>query len=277
MSPAEPKGAKASGKPKIDRLASAYAAVDAVVRDHRENFARFSWLLPKDTRQDLFTLYAYCRTADDASDDPGTPAERLNALSIIEQHLLNAVSGGDGVSFYPAVAEMIHRRQLPQEEFLNLLNAFRWDQTHTDWESLAELEAYCRWSANPVGRLVLGIFYSHDFAVKHYNAADKICTGLQLVNFWQDVKRDFDSGRIYLPRDLRDKHGVDNATLQRSNASDGYKALLKELCDITETVFNDGRAGLASLRGITGFTINSQTLDIVVGFSKWSAKVCIIL
>ncbi len=243
-------------KQKIDSLTDSQLAVSQILKDHRENFARFTWFIPASVRQDLYTLYAFCRIADDAADDPGSKISRLALLDSIQSSLENSLQNREPHSFYPSLAEMIQRRKMPTEEFYRLLNAFRWDQTTTDWQSMERLERYCEGSANPVGRLVLHIFYSPETAMQYYPASDSICTALQLVNFWQDVHRDYESGRIYLPYDTRTKYGVTNEILKSGKATDGYRSLLKELCDDTENRFQVGRSGFRKLRGADGFTID---------------------
>ncbi|MDK9700854.1 MAG: squalene/phytoene synthase family protein [bacterium] len=235
---------------------TALAEVLRIAAAHRENFARFTWWLPKQARYDLLTLYAYCRTADDAADLPGSAAFRTDKLDDIEQNLHAALANKSAPSFYPAVAELIVRRTLPVEQFQYLLDAFRRDQIVTDWESLSDLIEYSEHSANPVGRLVLRILAPEQVNNSVDQASDYVCTALQLVNFWQDVQRDFASGRIYLPRDRREHFGVTKNVLQTGIATAGYRDLLRELCDDTRQRFETGRKGLTQLHGGVGFTID---------------------
>lgn len=192
-------------------LAEAQVYCRRVARGHYENFTVASWLLPKHLHQHFANIYAYCRTADDLADE-GATDRRLAALDTWEQHLRDCYSGRAVHPIFVALAETIAEFEIPIDPLADLLIAFRQDQHVSHYATTAALLGYCRFSANPVGRLVLHLGRCCD----QYTAAlsDSICTGLQLVNFCQDVARDWrDRQRIYLPQETLRQFGGDEQTL----------------------------------------------------------------
>lgn len=173
-----------------------------LARTHYENFSVASWFLPKRLRQHFFNVYAYCRISDDLGDEVGDPQSSLDLLNEWEQELNACYSGNPRHPVFVALAETVEQFDIPQHEFSDLLRAFRQDQTVTRFETFADVLAYCRYSANPVGHLVLYLCGCRD--AERQQLSDFTCTALQLANFWQDVTVDYDKGRIYLPlEDLR--------------------------------------------------------------------------
>jgi squalene synthase HpnC len=169
---------------------------------HYENFSVASWFLPRRLRQHFFNLYAYCRISDDLGDEVGDPAA---SLELLDQWQLELDACYDGTPKHPvfvALAETVRNFDIPKHEFSDLLRAFRQDQTVTRFETFNDVLAYCRYSANPVGHLVLYLCGYRD--PERQQLSDLTCTALQLANFWQDVSVDYEKGRIYLPlEDLR--------------------------------------------------------------------------
>src|SRR5262249_11515802 len=135
--------------------------------------------------------------------------------------------------------ETIREFDLPQQPFADLLIAFRRDQMQTRYESLSDLLTYCEKSANPVGRIVLGLGRSLD--EENARLSDSICTGLQLANFWQDVRRDFDRGRIYLPQELCRQHRWDESKFAAGRCDEGFRQLLQPLVEQAEGFLAAGR------------------------------------
>ena len=131
-----------------------------------------------------------------------------------------------------ALAETIRPFNIPSEPFLDLLAAFRQHQRQTRYETTDQLLEYCRYSANPVGRLVLYLGECH--TPERVRLADSICTGLQLANFCQDVARDWDHGRIYLPQMVCQRFGYDEASFARREPSDAFRQLLASQVDQAE-------------------------------------------
>ena len=187
-------------------LADAYTYCERLARTHYENFLVATWFLPKRLRQHFFNVYSYCRISDDLGDETGDRAASLQLLDEWESELNACYSGTPRHPVFVALAGTVREFNIPKHEFADLLTAFRQDQTVTRYETFDELLGYCRYSANPVGHLVLYLCGYCD--AERQQLSDFTCTALQLANFWQDVSVDFEKGRIYLPlEDLR-KHSV---------------------------------------------------------------------
>ena len=170
-----------------------------LARSHYENFSVASWFLPRQLRQDFFNVYAYCRISDDLGDEVGDPNASLQLLDQWESELDACYAGGPRHPVFVALAETVRKCDIPKLTFVDLLTAFRQDQTVTRYATFNDLVGYCRYSANPVGRLVLYLCGYRD--AERQVLSDFTCTALQLANFWQDVSVDHAKGRIYLPLD----------------------------------------------------------------------------
>ena len=213
---------------------------------HYENFHVVSFLLPKSLHQDFFNVYAYCRWADDLGDELGDPAKSLAALAWWRGELEDVYAGRPARHpVFVALRETIERRRLPQEPFEHLIRAFELDQTKTRYETHQEVLDYCAYSANPVGRLVLGLCGYSD--ARRQALSDSICTALQLANHWQDARRDFlERDRVYLPADRMAAHGFGYEALARDiaagKASEPARALTRELVERAAALFDAGAA-----------------------------------
>jgi squalene synthase HpnC len=173
-----------------------------LARAHYENFSVATWFLPKNLRQDFFNVYAYCRISDDLGDEVGDAKAALSLLDEWQAELDKCYIGTPRHPVFVALAETVRKFEIPKHEFSDLLIAFRQDQTVTRFETFNDVLAYCRYSANPVGHLVLYLCGYKD--AERQQLSDYTCTALQLANFWQDVSVDYAKGRIYLPlEDLR--------------------------------------------------------------------------
>src|SRR5580704_299546 len=173
-----------------------------LARTHYENFSVATWFLPRRLRQDFLNVYAYCRISDDLGDEVGDPAAALALLDEWQLELDACYAGTPRHPVFVALAETVKKFEIPKHEFSDLLIAFRQDQTITRFESFNDVLAYCRYSANPVGHLVLYLCGYRD--AERQQLSDYTCTALQLANFWQDVTLDYGKSRIYLPlEDLR--------------------------------------------------------------------------
>lgn len=203
-------------------LAEAEHWCQQFARQHAENFTVASWLLPSHLRQPFANLYAWCRWADDLADETSDAEKSLTLLDAWESQLHDCFAGEAEHPIYVALAETLRDFELPRQPFLDLLGAFRQDQRQRSYESFAELLDYCRLSANPVGRLVLQL--GRCASAEAEKLSDSICTGLQLVNFWQDVRRDWvERRRTYLPRaTLREFH-CDAAVIASGRADDPFR------------------------------------------------------
>jgi len=137
-----------------------------------------------------------------------------------------------------ALRQTIRRFQIPPEPFLDLIRAFEQDQTVKRYRTYEQLLGYCRWSANPVGHLVLYLCESYD--PERARLADFICTGLQLANFWQDVARDLDIGRVYLPEEDRRRFGYSDADLESRRFTPAFADLLRFEVERARDLFHQG-------------------------------------
>src|SRR5215469_14691673 len=219
-------------------LPEAYAYCERLARSHYENFSVASWFLPKRLRQHFFNVYAYCRISDDLGDETGNPAASLQLLDQWEAELNACYSGGPRHPVFVALSGTVREFDIPKHEFVDLLTAFRQDQTVTRYKTFADLVGYCKNSANPVGHLVLYLCGYRD--PERQQLSDYTCTALQLANFWQDVTRDYDLGRIYLPlEDLR-RFDVTEAQIAERNNSREFCQMMKFEVERTREWFGQG-------------------------------------
>jgi squalene synthase HpnC len=196
-----------------------------LARSHYENFSVATWFLPARLRQDFFNVYAYCRISDDLGDEVGDPAASLRLLDEWEGELDACYDGRPRHSVFVALAETVQKFQIPKQEFADLLKAFRQDQTVTRFPTFQDLLNYCRYSANPVGHLVLYLGGYSD--AERQRLSDFTCTALQLANFWQDVSTDYTKGRIYLPlEDLR-RFGVSETKIREAENSPAFREMMR--------------------------------------------------
>jgi squalene synthase HpnC len=221
-------------------LPEAQAWCKALASTHYENFHVATFFLPAALRPHFYSLYAFCRTSDDLGDETADTATATRLLAIWRAMLHECFANPER-SRHPvfvALQPTIVACKLPMEPFDNLISAFEKDQVYTCHESLATLEEYSRFSANPVGRLVLLVSeYRSD---KLMLLSDEICTGLQLANFYQDVVEDWERGRRYLPAESMQHFGVTDRQIATRSFNENYRTMMKFLVD-------DARARL--LRG----------------------------
>jgi phytoene synthase len=193
-------------------------------------------------RPHVAAVYAFARTADDFADQDGRePADRLRLLTDFRQRLYRSVqdapAAGDQV--FIALRDTIERCALPIDLLDDLLSAFRQDVTVHRYETWDEVMGYCRRSANPVGRLVLRIAGVHGPAAE--SASDAVCTALQLANFWQDLGRDWRSGRLYVPAEEARRHGAAERDLDRPVMTREWKGALRACVQRTRRMFDQGK------------------------------------
>ena len=206
-------------------LQEARAYCERLAKSHYENFSVATWFLPKRLRQHFYNVYAYCRISDDLGDEVGDPQQSLELLDQWEAELNACYAGLPKHPVFVALAETVKQFGIPQHEFSDLLIAFRQDQTVTRFETFDDILAYCRYSANPVGHLVLYLCGYSD--AERQQLSDYTCTALQLANFWQDVFVDYGKGRIYLPlEDLR-RFGVTGEDIAGRRATPQFVAMMK--------------------------------------------------
>jgi squalene synthase HpnC len=184
------------------QLAEAYDECRKIALGHYENFPVGSILIPKELRQHFFALYAFMRTADDFADLPIRPAqERLKLLADWREKLKEAVSGSEPEDpIFVALQNTIAVCKLSIEPLYKLIEAFEFDaKGEVHFQTFDDLRWYTSRSAEPVGVLVLGLFGYHD--QQRIKLSNDICTGLQLLNFIQDIREDLENHRYYYPQD----------------------------------------------------------------------------
>ncbi len=205
---------------------------------HYENFHVVSFLLPKRLHQDFYNVYAFCRWADDLGDEIGHPAESLRLLAWWRAELHKMYAGEARLPVFVALRSTAQRHQLAIETFDDLIKAFEQDQTVTRYRNFDQVFGYCRYSANPVGRLVLGLCGYHD--QDRYQLSDATCTALQLANFWQDVTVDWGKDRVYLPLDLLEKHGSSVEAIAQRRFDKNFRGAMKEAVEVARRLFLKG-------------------------------------
>jgi len=212
-------------------LAEAQAWCKHLATTHYENFHVATFFLPAALRPHFHSVYAFCRTSDDLGDEVAdtATATRLLAQWRAMLHEFFAQPEQSRHPVYVALQPTIAARSLPIEPFDDLISAFEQDQSHTHHESLASLEAYSRYSANPVGRLVLLV--SGYRSEELFQLSDDICTGLQLANFYQDVVEDDARGRRYIPADAMQRFGVTNEQIHERRFDAEFRVMMQFLVD----------------------------------------------
>ena len=205
---------------------------------HYENFNVVSWLLPRRLHQHFYNLYAYCRWADDLGDEIGDTRESLRLLAWWRGELRAMCAGQVRHPVFVALAATVREFSLPVTLFEDLITAFEQDQTVTRYRNFEELFQYCRYSANPVGRLVLGLCGYRD--ADRQALSDATCTALQLANFWQDVTVDLEKDRVYLPLDLLEAHGYPLEALFARQFDTRFRAAMQEAVKVARGLFLQG-------------------------------------
>ena len=206
-------------------LPEAYAYCERLARTHYENFSVATWFLPKRLRQHFFNVYSYCRISDDLGDETGDPAASLQLLDEWEAELNACYAGNPRHPVFVALAGTFREFEIPRQEFSDLLTAFRQDQTVTRYETFEDLLGYCRYSANPVGHLVLYLCGYRDR--ERQQLSDFTCTALQLANFWQDVSLDYAKGRIYLPLESLRRFQVSEKDIAGNRNTSGFREMMR--------------------------------------------------
>ncbi|MGL4593952.1 MAG: squalene synthase HpnC [Thermoguttaceae bacterium] len=279
-----------------------------LARTHYENFSVASFLLPKQLRRPFAVVYSYCRWADDLADEhDGTESAKKLALDLLdwwERELdlcFDAKEAEITIPTHPvfvALRPIIQAFRLHKKPFSDLLRAFRQDQIQHHYYSMNELLEYCRYSANPVGRIVLHLVYGSLNPTiadgkpndEQLELSDSICTGLQLANFWQDVARDRKIGRSYIPQNVAEQFGLMDDSVSDSPQ---FRSMMAHLVEDARTRLLAGlplvnsvpkmvrhdialfiRGGLAILRAIE--KINYDVLHRRPVVSKWT-KLCLLV
>ena len=219
-------------------LASASTYCSHLARQHYENFIVVSRFLPTALRRHFYHVYAYCRWSDDLADETGDTGLSLELLEWWDGELQACYGNSTRHPVFIALRETIDRFEIPITPFRDLLTAFRQDQVVTRYRTYADLLEYCRYSANPVGHLVLYLCGYRDR--ERQGLADATCTALQLANFWQDVRVDLEKGRIYLPLEDMDRYHYTEADLEAGVVNERFRRLMTYQVDRTRALFEEG-------------------------------------
>jgi squalene synthase HpnC len=264
---------------------SAQAFTWQLAHSHYENFSVISKVLPRQYRQDFCNIYAFCRIADDLSDEVHDREESLKLLRRFRQSTLAMYAGQPDAITFSALQATVRSREIPIQPFIDLIDAFEQDQRVNRYSTFEQLLDYCRRSADPVGRLVLYVCGYSDQA--RQKLSDYTCTALQLANFWQDVRGDLlDRNRIYLPKETMEQFGITEEQLRAGICDEKYRQCIKFEVDRAQAMLDQGDSLLPlmdesvrpqiELFGLGGKAIlqairrqNYDTLTTRPALSKW--------
>ncbi|MBJ7263721.1 MAG: squalene synthase HpnC [Burkholderiaceae bacterium] len=235
--------------------------------DHYENFPVASILLPARLRGAVTDIYRFARSADDIADEgQATNAVRLAHLGNYRSELHRI--GAEHHRFGPAMPELapifdplaatIRQHQLPITAFFDLLSAFEQDVIQTRYSHYKDLLDYASRSANPVGRLMLHLYRAA--TPENLEQSDAICTGLQLVNMWQDVQIDWRKGRVYLPQEDMDRFGVTESDIDARRLTPRWRALMQFEIQRTRALLHFGAPLARRIPGRAGFELRLVVL-----------------
>ena len=247
-----------------------------IVHSREENFPVASLLAPPRLRPYMYAVYAFARTADDFADLPGRDdATRLNLLDDWSRRLLQAEAGTPDHPIFRALAHVIQTTNLPTMLLHELLIAFRMDVTNKRYDTMEELLEYCRYSANPIGRIILhmaeevhiGAGQDAGHKIRH---SDALCTALQLTNHWQDMGQDVWCGRpLYIPREEMERFGVSEEMILKRRYNPSVGGLMLHLAAETKVLYQSGRALLDQVQ----WPLNMELAAIVEGGETILAKI----
>lgn len=210
-----------------------------VALQHYENFAIIGRFFPVKLKQDFYNIYAFCRLADDFADEHPSQTGATESLITWENLLLEAVRGVASDPLFCALGDTMQRRGLSPQPFLDLLTAFKLDLTKKRYQNWSELREYTRYSADPVGRIVLQ-FFGHGTS-EYFAYSDYICTALQLANHWQDLASDFDRGRIYVPLEDLEEFSVTEEMIAKKEPTENFRELMRFEVSRARKLFHQGR------------------------------------
>lgn len=213
-----------------------FAKCQAIAAEHYENFSVVSLFIPRDKRPHFASIYAFCRGVDDIGDE--YDGDRLAALDSWEEELRRCYEAVPTKPSFRALQHTIEQYVLPMEPFLRLIEANRRDQTQKIYRTFEDLCDYCRYSANPVGHLVLGLFGYQDETRKALS--DYTCTALQIANHLQDLSRDVPNDRFYLPESDLGQFGSSLDEVRQLTLTDGMRSCIQLEVERTEAWFLQG-------------------------------------
>ncbi|MBX6313793.1 MAG: squalene synthase HpnC [Isosphaeraceae bacterium] len=225
----------------------AWAYCARLTATHYENFSVITWLTPRALRPAMQAVYSFCRWSDDLGDEVGDRDEARRLLAWWRGELRALYRGEARHPVLIALGEVIAEYSIPIGPFEALISAFEQDQEVLEYETYEQLIDYCTRSANPVGHLVL--YLGRVYNEENVRLADCTCTALQLANFWQDVARDLAIGRIYLPREDRERFGYPESDLRALRFSPAFAALMRFEVERARGLFREGWPLVARLPG----------------------------
>jgi squalene synthase HpnC len=235
-------------------ISLAYKKALQFAKNHYENFPVVSFLIPKELRKDIAIIYWFARTADDLADEGEfTSEERITSLEKFELRFLDTINQKFEVDFDAALYNTINTHRLDIKLFLDLISAFIQDIKVTRYQSHKDLLDYCSRSANPVGRLLLQLFNIREEEAIFYS--DKICTALQLTNFFQDISIDYQKGRIYIPIEELVQYDVTENDIRISNVNSNFQELMQNQIEKVEAYFSLGYKLIPYLSGLFKYEI----------------------
>ncbi len=214
----------------------AFAYCERLAKSHYENFTVASFLLPREERKHICSIYAFCRYTDDIGDE--AKGNRLALLDKWENDLELCFNGRPTSTSMVALQQTVHEFHMPKELFTRIIKANRIDQGAGRFETYADVLNYCEYSANPVGRMVLYLFGYSD--PERQRLSDATCTALQLTNFWQDVAGDYKRGRIYIPMEDMRRFGYTEQMLSKGEYNSGFRELMSFEVDRAAKLFDEG-------------------------------------
>jgi squalene synthase HpnC len=223
--------------------ARAYCA--RLTATHYENFSVVTWLTPRELRPHFQSIYSFCRWSDDLGDEVGDRVRSREYLTWWRSELQDLYTGRSRHPVMMALSETVAEFGIPIDPFEALISAFEQDQDVTEYETYPQLLDYCTRSADPVGHLVL--YLGRVYNVENVRLANATCTGLQLANFWQDVARDLELGRIYLPREDRERFGYPLEDLRAKRFTPAFACLLEFEVDRARSLLIAGRPLVARI------------------------------
>jgi squalene synthase HpnC len=238
------------GRFAIGSLADAQAFCRKIACLHYENFPVGSVIVDRNKREHFYSIYTFARIADDIADEfQDNNSDRIDALDRMSDLIDESFNYPENIKnpLFIALTKTIKEKNIPPDTLKKLLIAFKRDILFEPPDNILDLEDYCKYSANPIGELVLRIYDAYNEITAPLS--DSICTGLQLVNFWQDFSRDLPVGRLYIPADLISKYQLSSEEILSGNPDmDKFKRLISEIYDITEKYFADGTSILQYLK-----------------------------
>ena len=238
------------GRPTPEKSWTSAEAADyceRLARGHYENFTVASSLLPRALRPHFFAVYSFCRWADDLGDELGDREKSLQALAWWRSELDLCYAGTPRHPVFVALRSTVQQFEIPRKPFDDLIDAFVQDQTVNRYQTYDQLVDYCTRSANPVGHLVLYLSGYRD--EERQRLSDYTCTALQLTNFWQDVTRDLDKDRVYLPREDMERFGCTYDALFARQIEPGFTELIRFEVERTRDLFSQGLPLIDTLAG----------------------------